>query len=133
MEIANLMSGLKHLRTVEGGKGATYDIFEVGDHYVVMNVSQSDPGSGNFNVVRKAAIDYVCKQFAGDKNVTSKTVWERLKRTKHPPSKRGPKAKMYALRVLYILVAIDVADHYRMVGTHGELHLSIKKPKKPKK
>jgi len=126
MQVAELMTQLIYRHAVES-VSQTYYIFEAGDdHYLVASISKNDSSSGNFNIVNKRAVEFIWKKFGGKKNVTGKMVWDSLKKTKHPPSKSGPKASMFALRVLYILAAIDLAEYW-MEGSHAELHFSIKK------
>jgi hypothetical protein len=98
----------------------TYYILEARDYYFVMSFSDSKPRAGNFNFVSKKAVDYVFDRFAGEKDVTAKAVVERAKRTKHAAD------SLMALNILYVLVAIGMADR-RVEGSRRELHFAIKR------
>jgi hypothetical protein len=119
--IAKIKSGLDFRGEVSGVR-QTYYVFEADTCYFVMSfaLSETKPGSGYFNIVDKAAVDYVRQRFAGDKKVTAKDVFARAKRTRHVAT------RLIALNVLYVLAALGEAEIVAE-GLHRQLLFSVAK------
>lgn len=120
-DIARIKSGLSFRGEVSGIR-QTYYVFEAETCYFVMSfaLSETKPGSGYFNIVDKAAVDYVRDRFAGDDDVTAKDVFVRARRTKHIAT------RLIALNVLYVLAALGEAE-IAGEGAHRQLLFSVAK------
>lgn len=120
-DIARIKSGLTFRGEVSGVR-QTYYVFEAESCYFVMSfaLSETKPGSGYFNIVDKAAVDYVRERFAGDDEATAKDVFARARRTKHIAT------RLIALNVLYVLAALGEAEIVAE-GTHRQLLFSVAK------
>ena len=118
--ITRLQAGLVFRGEVSGVR-QTYYVFEAEGAFFVLSfaLSETKAGSGYFNVVDAAAVDYVRARFAGDRAVTAKDVAERARRTKHAPS------SLVALNILYVLVALNEARIVREAA-HRQLIFSVK-------
>ena len=117
--IARIKSGLNFRGEVSGVR-QTYYVFEAKTVFFVMSfaLSETKPGSGYFNIVDKAAVDYVRERFAGVDEVTAKEVFARARRTKHVAT------RLIALNVLYVLAAVGEAEIVAE-GTHRQLVFSV--------
>lgn len=117
--IARIKSGLNFRGEVSGVR-QTYHVFEAETCYFVLSfaLSETKPGSGYFNIVDKAAVDYVRERFAGDDEVTAKDVFARARRTKHVAT------RLIALNVLYVLAALGEAEIVGE-GTHRQLLFAV--------
>jgi hypothetical protein len=117
--IARIKSGLDFRGEVSGIR-QTYYVFEAKTCFFVMSFARSEtkPGSGYFNIVDKAAVDYVRERFAGDDEVTAKDVLARARRTKHIAT------SLTALNVLYVLAALGEAEIVAE-GDHRQLVFSV--------
>lgn len=121
--IARIRSGLEFRGEVAGVR-QTYYVFEAKDSFFVMSFARSDankPGAGYFNIVEKAAVDYVRQRFAGDRKVTAKEVAARARRTRHAPT------SLVALNILYVLTALGEAAIVAE-GDRRQLVFSVRKP-----
>ena len=125
MNIRKLQQGLKYRGRVAAVR-QTYHIFEARDYFFVLSfaLSMARRGSGYFNVVDLAAVDYVQKRLGGKSGVTAKDVVLSARRTKHVSS------SLAALNILYVLVALEQAALLR-VGAHRQLFFSVRKTRKP--
>jgi len=117
--IARLQAGLVFRGEVSGVR-QTYYVLEAEGAFFIMSfaLSESKAGSGYFNVVDAAAVDYVRDRFAGDRGVTAKDVAARARRTRHAPT------SLVALNILYVLVALDEAEIVHE-GEHRQLTFSL--------
>lgn len=121
MNIRKLQQGLKYRGRVAAVR-QTYHVFEARDYFFVLSfaLSMARKGSGYFNVVELAAVNYVQKRLGGRSGVTAKDVVSSARRTKHVTS------SLSALNILYVLVALEQARLLR-VGVHRQLFFSIRK------
>jgi len=117
--IARIKSGLQFRGEVSGVR-QTYYVFEAEGCFFVMSFARSEakPGAGYFNIVDKAAVDYVRGRFAGGKKVTAKDVLARARRTKHAAT------SLVALNILYVLTALGEAKIVAE-GSHRQLVFAI--------
>lgn len=122
MNIKKLQQGLEYRGRVMAVR-QTYHVFEAKDDYFIMSfaLSKERKGSGYFNVVGKAAVEYVEKRLGGRSGVTAKDVVAAARRTRLIPR------SLFALNVLYVLVALGRASILR-AGEHRQLFFSIRKP-----
>jgi hypothetical protein len=97
-------------------------VFEAQDYFFVLSfaLSMARKGSGYFNVVDVAAVNFVQKRLGGRSGVTAKSVVSVARRTKHVAS------RLAALNILYVLVALGQAILLR-TGVHRQLFFSIRK------
>ncbi|TLZ27879.1 MAG: hypothetical protein E6K25_11670 [Gammaproteobacteria bacterium] len=93
----------------------TYHVFESEGYFFVLSfaLSRARRGSGYFNLVDKAAVDYVHGRVGGTRGVTANQVLAAARRTKHIPT------RLLALNVLYVLVALQWATITR-AGEHRQ-------------
>ena len=124
MNIRKLQQGLKYRGRVAAVR-QTYHIFEAQDYFFVLSfaLSKTPRGSGYFNVVDLAAVNYVRKRLGGRSGVTAKDVLASARRTKHVSS------SLAALNILYVLVALEHAALLR-VGAHRQLFFSIRRTRR---
>ena len=124
MNIRKLQQGLKYRGRVAAVR-QTYHIFEAQDYFFVLSfaLSKARKGSGYFNVVDLAAVNYVQKRLGGRSGVTARDVVSSARRTKHVAS------SLSALNILYVLVALEQAALLR-VGSHRQLYFSIRKSRR---
>ena len=124
MDIRKLQRGLKYRGRVAAVR-QTYHVFEAQDYFFVLSfaLSMARRGSGYFNVVDLAALNYVQKRLGGKSGVTARNVMASAKRTKHV------KSTLAALNILYVLVALDQATLLR-VGAHRQLFFSVRKARR---
>jgi len=125
MNIRKLQQGLKYRSRVEAVR-QTYHVFEASDYFFVLSfsLSKSRRGSGYFNVVNRAAVDYVQRHVGGGNGVTAKDVVAVARRTKHVPT------SLMALNILYVLVGLGEARIMRS-GEHRQLFFAVRKVRKP--
>lgn len=84
------------VRDVVGAR-LTYSVFQAPDYYIL--VTQSGPLGGNFNLVKRAAVDRVRSRLGGRHDLTSAELL-----------KRGyVRDRFDALRILYVLEALGEA------------------------
>jgi hypothetical protein len=125
VNIRKLQQGLKYRGRVAAVR-QTYHVFEARDYFFVLSfaLSKARKGSGYFNVVDLAAVNYVQKRLGGRSAVTAKDVLSSARRTKHVSS------SLAALNLLYVLVALEQASLLR-VGANRQMFFSIKKARRP--
>lgn len=125
MNIRKLQQGLKYRGRVEAVR-QTYHVFEASDYYFVLSFSLSKTrrGSGYFNVVNRAAVDYVQGHLGGRSGVTAKDALAAARRTKHIPT------SLMALNILYVLVGLGQARIMR-AGEHRQLFFAVRKRRVP--
>lgn len=102
MDLRKRLTNLTHLGKVQGQR-QTYHVFEGGDHYLIASSSRSKLNAGYFNLVEKAAVDYVLKRIQGERGMTSQLIVQRARRTKRIAD------SLHALNILYVLVALGKA------------------------
>ena len=121
MNIKKLQNGLKYRGQVAGVR-QTYHVFEASDYFFILSfaLSKERRGSGYFNVISMAAVDYVQGRFAGRSGVTTKDVVSAARRTKHVAT------SLIALNILYVLVALDQATILR-TGQNKRLYFAVRK------
>jgi hypothetical protein len=110
MNVRSLAKGLAYRGEVSG-KRQTYYVFEGDKSFAVFSFSRTKPNSGNFNIVRPDAIEYVRARFAGSRGVTARDVVAKGRGSRRV---RNP---LTALNVLYVLAALgDVTIDTRRAG-----------------
>jgi hypothetical protein len=121
VDIRKLQQGFKYRGRVAAVR-QTYHVFEAQDYFFVLSfaLSIARKGSGYFNVVDAAALNYVQKRLGGKSGVTAKDVMASARRTKHVAS------SLAALNILYVLVALGQATLLR-VGEHRQLFFSVRR------
>jgi hypothetical protein len=126
MNIRKLQQGLKYRGRVEAVR-QTYHVFEASDYFFVLSfsLSKSRRGSGYFNVVDRAAVDYVQHHVGGSNSVTARDALTVARRTKHVPT------SLMALNILYVLVGLGEARIMRS-GEHRQLFFAVKKVRQPR-
>jgi hypothetical protein len=124
VNIRKLQNGLKYRGQVAGVR-QTYHVFEASEYFFILSfaLSKERRGSGYFNVISMAAVDYVQGRFGGKSGVTAKEVVSAARRTKHVAS------GLIALNILYALVALDQATILR-TGQHKRLYFAVRKVSK---
>ncbi len=125
MNIRKLQQGLKYRGRVEAVR-QTYHVFEASDYYFVLSFSLSKTrrGSGYFNVVNRAAVNYVQGHLGGRNGVTAKDALAAARRTRHIPT------SLMALNILYVLVGLGQARIMRS-GEHRQLFFAVRKRRVP--
>jgi len=83
MNIRTLQRGLQYCGRVEAVR-QTYHVFESEGYFFVLSfaLSKARRGSGYFNLVDKAAVDYVHERVGGMRGVTANHVLAAARRTK---------------------------------------------------
>lgn len=121
MNIRALQRGLQYRGRVDAIR-QTYHVFEGKELFLVLSFARSRArrGSGYFNLVGKAAVDYVEKRLGGKRGVTVNSVVKAARRTSHIPT------RLLALNVLYVLVALHGAAIER-AGENRQLFFSVRK------
>jgi len=121
MNIRTLQRGLQYCGRVKAVR-QTYHVFESEGYFFVLSfaLSRARRGSGYFNLVDKAAVDYVHGRVGGTRGVTAKQVLAAAQRTRHIPT------RLLALNVLYVLVALRWATITR-AGEHRQLFFAVRK------
>ena len=121
MNIRSLQRGLRYCGRVDAVR-QTYHVFESAGYFFVLSFARarSRRGSGYFNRVDKAAVDYVHERVGGTRGVTANSVLAVARRTKHIPT------RLLALNVLYVLVALQWATITRS-GANRQLFFAVRK------
>jgi len=121
MDIRKLQQGLRYRGRVAAPR-QTYHVFEASDYFFVLSfaLSKARRGSGYFNVVERAAVDYVQGHWGGSGAVTAKDVYTGARRTKHVAT------RLLALNMLYVLVALGQARIAR-AGENRQLYFALRK------
>src|ERR1700724_220225 len=85
MNIRTLQRGLQYCGRVKAVR-QTYHVFESEGYFFVLSfaLSKARRGSGYFNLVDKAAVDYVHERVGGTRGVTANDVLAAARRTQHP-------------------------------------------------
>lgn len=120
MDIKSLQKGLRYCNRVKGVR-QTYHVFEAQDYYFVLSFARAKSrASGYFNVVDKAAVEYVQGSLGGTRGLTTRDVAIAGRRSRHAPS------RLEALNILYVLVALGRASITR-VGERRQLFFTLRK------
>ena len=121
MNIRKLQQGLRYRGRVAAIR-QTYHVFEGSDYFFVLSfaLSKSRRGSGYFNAVSSAAVQYVQAHLGGKNGVTAKDTFSAARRTRHVPT------RLMALNILYVLVALGQARILRS-GEHRQLFFALRK------
>jgi len=119
MNIRSLQRGLRYCGRVQAVRQA-YHVFEGAGYYFVLSFARARAprASGYFNLVDKAAVDYVHARLGGTRGVTANQVVAAARRTRHVPT------RLVALNVLYVLVALQRATITR-AGEHRQLFFTV--------
>jgi hypothetical protein len=121
MNIRLLQRGLEYRGRVHAIR-QSYHVFESAGYFLVLSFARarSRRGSGYFNLVDKAAVDYVLERLGGTRGVTANSVLAAARRTRHIPT------RLLALNVLYVLVALGRATITRS-GANRQLFFTVRK------
>jgi hypothetical protein len=122
MNIRALQRGLQYCGRVDAVR-QTYHVFDGKGMFLVLSFARARArrGSGYFNLVDKAAVEYVQARFGGTRGgVTANSVLVAARRTRHIPT------RLLALNILYVLVALQRAAIVR-AGEHRQLFFSVRK------
>jgi hypothetical protein len=123
IDITDLEGGLAYRGKVVAVR-QTYYVFEAKSYFFVTSFSRAKPGAGNFNVVSKKGVEYVQRAFAGRRGITSSAVVTRARGTRNAPT------TLFALNILYVLVALGAAQIERR-GGHSKLFFRVmRQPKR---
>jgi hypothetical protein len=124
MNIRKLQKGLKYRGRVAGVR-QTYHVFEASDYFFILSfaLSKERRGSGYFNVINMAAVEYVQGRFGGRSGITAKDAVSAARRTNHVAT------SLVALNILYVLVALGQATILR-TGEHKRLYFAIRKARR---
>jgi hypothetical protein len=121
MNIRTLQRGLRYCGRVSAVR-QSYHVFESSGYFFVLSFARTKArrSSGYFNLVDKAAVDYVHERLGGTRGVTANSVVAAARRTRHIPT------RLVALNVLYVLVALGLAAITR-AGENRQLFFSVRK------
>jgi hypothetical protein len=121
MNIRTLQRGLQYCGRVAAVR-QTYHVFESRGYFFVLSFARARArrASGYFNLVDKAAVEYVHARLGGTRGVTANEVVAAARRTRHVPT------RLLALNVLYVLVALGRASITRS-GEHRQLFFAVRK------
>lgn len=124
MNIRALQRGLQYCGRVDAVR-QTYHVFDGAGLFLVLSFARARArrGSGYFNLVDKAAVDYVQARLGGARGVTANSVVATARRTRHIPT------RLLALNVLYVLVALRRASITR-AGEHRQLFFAVHRPRR---
>jgi hypothetical protein len=120
MNIRTLQRGLRYCGRVTAVR-QTYHVFESAGYFFVLSFARAKTrrGSGYFNLIDKAAVDYVHERVGGTRGVTANQVVAAARRTRHIPT------RLVALNVLYVLVALGSATITR-AGENRQLFFAVR-------
>jgi hypothetical protein len=121
MNIKKLQRGLAYCDRVEAVR-QTYHVFRAQDNFLVLSFARSRErrGSGYFNLIDEAAVDYVQARLGGRSGVTANDVVSAGRRSKHISG------RLQALNILYVMVALKQASILR-AGEHRQLFFAVRK------
>jgi hypothetical protein len=121
VNIRSLQRGLRYCGRVVAVR-QTYHVFESTGYFFVLSFARTKArrGSGYFNLVDTAAVDYVLERVGGSRGVTANHVVAVARRTKHVPT------RLVALNVLYVLVALGSATITR-AGENRQLFFTVRR------
>ena len=124
MNIKQLQQGLDYCGRVEAVR-QTYHVFQAKGSYLVLSFARARDrkGSGYFNLINAAAVEYVQDRMGGHSGVTAKDVLHAARRTKHITG------RLQALNILYVMVALNQAA-IQKAGEHRQLFFSVRKARK---
>jgi hypothetical protein len=126
VNIRQLQQGLDYCGRVAAVR-QTYHVFHAKGAFLVLSFARAKDrkGSGYFNLINEAAVQYVQGRLGGRSGVTAKDVAAAARRTKHITG------RLQALNILYVMVALKQASILR-AGAHRQLFFSLKKARRPK-
>ncbi len=124
MNIKQLQRGLDYCGRVEAVR-QTYHVFQAKDAYLVLSFARAKDrkGSGYFNLIDSAAVEYVQNRMGGNSGVTANDVVQAGKRTKHITG------RLQALNILYVMVALNQAT-IQKAGENRQLFFSLRKARR---
>jgi hypothetical protein len=124
VNIKQLQQGLDYCGRVEAVR-QTYHVFQAKDAYLVLSFARAKDrkGSGYFNLIASAAVDYVQDRMGGHSGVTAKDVLHAGRRTKHITG------RLQALNILYVMVALNQAA-IQKAGENRQLFFSVRKARR---
>src|ERR1044072_8717926 len=116
--IKQLQQGLDYCGRVEAVR-QTYHVFQAKGAYLVLSFARAKDrkGSGYFNLIDAAAVEYVQGRMGGHSGVTAKDGVQAGKRTKHITG------RLQALNILYVMVALEQAS-IQKAGENRQLFFS---------
>jgi hypothetical protein len=119
VNIRTLQRGLRYCGRVTAVR-QTYHVFESTGYFFVLSFARARArrDTGYFNLIDKAAVNYVHERCGGLRGVTAKQVVAAARRTKHIPT------RLVALNVLYVLVALGSATITR-AGENRQLFFAV--------
>ena len=96
MNIRKLQKGLKYRGQVAGVR-QTYHVFEASDYFFILSfaLSKERRGSGYFNVINTAAVEYVQGRFAGRSGVNCER--RGVGRPAHQACRNKPNSTQYTV------------------------------------
>lgn len=121
MNIKQLQQGLDYCGRVAAVR-QTYHVFQAKDAYLVLSFARSKDrkGSGYFNLIAQAAVEYVQGRVGGRSGVTANDVVQAGRRTKHITG------RLQALNILYVMVALGQAA-IQKAGANRQLFFAVRK------
>jgi hypothetical protein len=124
VNIKQLQQGLDYCGRVEAVR-QTYHVFQAKSAYLVLSFARARDrkGSGYFNLIDAAAVEYVQERMGGHSGVTAKDVVQAGRRTKHITG------RLQALNILYVMVALEQAS-IQKAGEHRQLFFSVRKARR---
>jgi hypothetical protein len=124
VNIKQLQQGLDYCGRVEAVR-QTYHVFQAKSAYLVLSFARAKDrkGSGYFNLIDEAAVDYVQGRVGGRSGVTAKDIVQAGRRTKHITG------RLQALNILYVMVALERAAIQR-AGANRQLFFSVRKARR---
>ncbi|HKU17259.1 MAG TPA: hypothetical protein VJQ52_22895 [Steroidobacteraceae bacterium] len=124
MNIKQLQQGLDYCGRVPAVR-QTYHVFQAKSAFLVLSFARSRDrkGSGYFNLIEAAAVDYVQSRLGGRSGVTAKDIVQAGRRTKHITG------RLQALNILYVMVALEQATIQR-AGANRQLFFSVRKARR---
>jgi hypothetical protein len=124
VNIKQLQQGLDYCGRVAAVR-QTYHVFQAKNAYLVLSFARSKDrkGSGYFNLIAEAAVEYVQGRVGGRSGVTANDVVQASRRTKHITG------RLQALNILYVMVALEQAA-IQKAGANRQLFFSVRKARR---
>ena len=124
MNIKQLQQGLDYCGRVEAVR-QTYHVFQAKNAFLVLSFARAKDrkGSGYFNLIDAAAVEYVQSRLGGRSGVTANDVVQAGRRTKHITG------RLQALNILYVMVALEQATILR-AGANRQLFFAVRKARR---
>ncbi len=124
MNIKQLQQGLAYCGRVEAVR-QTYHVFQAKDAFLVLSFARAKDrkGSGYFNLIAEAAVDYVHARLGGRSAVTANDVVHAGRRSKHITG------RLQALNILYVMVALNQAS-IQKAGANRQLFFAVRKARR---